>query len=410
MNTIQKQFSLLELFRAAGVPGYLLFFQNILLFFVKRKRDLIEYSIIDNSALFQILFVFVVFALCLNQIISSKNYVRFIQRKPNLYILIFSVICLASGIWSSNSYLTIYRSFEMITFLLLIFWTVYKLALRLDFQNIIEWLVFWAVWSIIWGFFTYLKLYGISYTFSEINNVARLEYPAVLFFALLISKRKLFMLIIVSLAIFSLSNKIYLGIVLGSLAMIFGNLKNKLFFILFALITSIFVLFFDLNTVLLETIFVGREAVSIENSSGRNLVWQKSIEAIKNKPFLGYGFVAGENKILFQDFSGAISSHNFLISSLLNTGILGSIFMILYFISYIKISLNNFWPKNKWRVAILGSFIMCLILSLTSPGLGSRVYGSFISVALVLSTINVLSIKSYNNFKKINNENNMGNS
>ena len=409
MNTIQKQFSLLELFRAAGVPGYLLFFHNILLFFVKRKRDLVEYSMIDNSALFQILFVFVVFALCLNQIISSKNYVRFILRKPNLYILIFSVICLASGIWSSNSYLTIYRSFEMITYLLLIFWTVYKLALRLDFQNIIEWIVFWSIWSILWGFLTNLKVFGLTYTFSTFNYIARLEYPVAIFFALLISKRRFFKYLILTLAVFSLSNKIYLGFALGSMALIYGNLRNKSIFILSLFVIASIILVLGFNSFLLETIFYGRDAVSLKNTSGRNLIWEVSIDAIKGSPFFGYGFIDGENRILFENFKGAISAHNFFLSAMLNTGLFGTIFLFLFIISYIKMFLKNYWPKNNWRVAIISTFIMCMVLSFTSPGIGSRVYGSFISVVLSLSLINVLGIKFYYNFKKMKNENNLGN-
>ena len=400
MSKSTKLLSIKQLIKAAGLPGYLLLFNNIITFFVKRRRSLEEYSIIDNSAFVQIGFTFLIFVLVFHALFFKSTVKRkLLIVKPNKFLLLFVIVCFLSAFWSPNLNITLYRAFETLTYLVLISWTVYNLSTRLEVQNIIEWVVFWAIWSIFWSIAVNVKLRGFNFLANPFD-AARLAYPVAIFFALFLSKRKFFKYIILILAFFSFSNKIYLGFALGLLAFLFGNSKNKGFIFLSVIILIGFLLVIDFETLLKSTVFVGREEVSIEHSTGRNKVWQIAWDAFKDSPILGYGFVAGESAILYDKFKGAINTHNFLFSGLLGTGLLGTVFLVLYYFSIFKIGFNSYWPKNKWKVAIIGTLIMCLVLSLTAPGIGGRVYGSWIPVVFVITVICALNYK----FKAIKNK------
>lgn len=393
MQSRVKLLPIKQLIKAGGLPGYLLLFHPILIFIVKRRRDLEDFAAVDTSALLQIIFTVLIFGLVLHTFFT-KGFVKFsfIKLNPNRFLLGYVLFCFLSLFWTPNINITLYRAFEMLVYLILISWTVYNLFMRLDAQNMAEWLVFWAIWAIGWSVATNVKIIGLDFLRNPFD-AARLDYPVAIFFALILSKRKVFKWLILILAFFSFSNKIYLGFTLGLAGFLFGNAKYK-GLIFMGMIVSLGVLsFIDFEELLKQTVFIGRREVSLEDSTGRYYVWQVSWKAFLESPWIGHGFVAGENEVLYSKFQGAINSHNFLFSGLLGTGILGTLFLLGYFWTIFKMGFKSIWPKNNWKPAILGTLIMSLVVSLTAPGVGSRVYGSWISVVLVLTLVAALFYK-----------------
>lgn len=391
--------SLKKLFMAAGLPGYLLFMQYILLFFVKRRRDLELYSSIDTSALAQIIYVMVIFALSFYVLILQnprKGLVLF--SAPQLFLLLYIVICFISMYWSNNIYITGFRAFETLAYLMLISWLVYNLIDRLDFQDIIEWSILWIIWTLFWSVATNVKIIGIEYLKSPFD-ATRLSAPMLFFFALLLTKRKYLKYPILIFVVLAVSNKIYFGIAFGLIGFYFGDSKHKMWLFLIILSLLATLVFIDIEELLLKTIYYGRDSVGLEASSGRNKIWDMSWEAFLQKPAFGYGFVKGESDILYKNFKGAISTHSFFFSGLLGTGILGTTFLILYFWSVFKKASSRFFPAHKWRPAMISTFIMGLIVSLTAPGIGGRVFGSWIPVVLIFTLISGLQIK-FANYKQ----------
>jgi len=386
-----------QLLLAVGIPGYLLFSYNILMFFIKRQRSLNDFNSVDSSAFFQILFAILIFILSFYTFSkSSKIKRKFLISKPNIYLLCYIIICFLSSFWSPDMRLSFYRAFESLSFLMLISWIMYNLGSKLDVQNIIEWFILLVIWTIIWNILTNIKLYGFSYFINNPFDIARLEYPMAIFFALLLSKRFYFKYIILTLAFLSFSNKIYLGFVLGCIGYLFGNSNNKKIIFLFLIIMTFALLAFDLNSILLETVFIGREEISLSNTSGRDKVWRTAWEAFKQSPYLGYGFVSGESLVLYDKFKGAIGTHSFIFSGLLGSGLLGTYFLLLYFGTSFKIVFSRLWPKNNWKVAVISTLIMSFVVSLSAPGVGGRVYGSWTSVVLVISILKLLNYKFRN--------------
>jgi len=194
-------------------------------------------------------------------------------------------------------------------------------------------------------------------------------------------------------SVLSLSNKIFFGIAFGLLGFYYGNIKNKGWLLTLGLITAIS--FFIWGDVILEnTLFYGREGIGMEYTSGRDKIWEVSWEAITQKPFIGYGYVAGETHIIYNSFTGAISTHNFILSGLIGTGIIGVIPLILYFINAFRNATSKVFEKSKWKAAFASTIIMATIVSLTSPGIGFRVYGSWIPVVLVITLISGIKFKA----------------
>lgn len=398
MNNSMKLLSISQLIRVAGLPGYLLLFNNILLFFIKRRRAIHDYINIDTSAFIQIIYLCMIFGLAFNALVLKSNIrVRILTIKPNLFLVIYIFICFISALWSENMNLTLYRAFECITFLILISWIVYNLSLRLDIQNMIEWVVFWGIWCIFWSVLTSVKLYGLNYLEYPFY-AARLEYPVVIFFALLLSKRKIFKYIILIFTLFSISNKIYLGFAIGLLGFLFGHSKSKGLIFIFSMALIFLITLTDFESLLKSTIFLGREEISIDHASGRSQIWRLAWDSFKERPLLGYSFVSGETIVLHNKFE-VVSAHNFIFSGLIGTGISGTFFLLLYFYSSFKIGLNKYWPQSKLKVAVIGTLIMSLTISLTAPGIGGRLYGSWISVVLIISIITAINYKLKNNKK-----------
>jgi len=374
-----------KLFKAAGLPGYLLFFQNILMFLVTRVRDFEENTALDFSAWTQMAYVGVVFLICFDILFRQRpDKSRFLFSSPQLFLLAYVLICFASMLWSPNVMLTGFRAFESLAYLMLISLVVQNLISRLGFGDIVEWAIFWVVWHLFWSTATGIKIIGLPYLLWPFG-ASRLAVPLFFFLALLMAKRKIFKYLVIAFCILSVSNKVYFGIVLGMLGFYFGNSKYRA--LMFGGIVSVFfvLILVDIEELLLSTVFYGREAISMENTSGRDQIWAIAWEGFLQKPLMGYGFVAGENSVLYQSFSSAINTHNFLLSAVLGTGILGAVFLLLYFRRIFLMASSKVFPADRWRPAMVGTFLMGVVISMTAPGIGGRVCGSWIPLVVRVS-------------------------
>jgi O-antigen ligase len=186
------------------------------------------------------------------------------------------------------------------------------------------------------------------------------------------------------------SNKVYFGMAVGMFGLFFGNSKYKGWLFLFLAFFLAILVFVDLEELLKHTLFYGRQTVSMASTSGRDKIWAIAWEAFLQKPFLGYGFVDGENAVLYSKFTSAINTHSFLFSGLLGTGLAGTVFLLFYFWSAFKKASSKYFPISKFRPAMVSTVIMCSIVSLTAPSVGARVFGAWIPVVLVFSLISAL--------------------
>lgn len=385
--------SLKDFFTVTEIPGYLFLSMPIISFITVRQREMGNHASVDASAIIQILFVIVSFLVSFYFLfLSKKDKPELLFKSPQKYLFLFILVCFISMIWSSNIFITGYRAFEALTYLMLITLIIQRLISRLSFQNVIEWAILWITWSIFWSVLGGIKWAGLDYLLWPFNS-SRLAVPMFFFLAIFLTKRKLNKYLIIAFTILSFSNKVFFGIAFGMLGFFFGNIKYRGLFLLLGFSIAISYAIWG-EEFLQNTLFYGREGIGMNYTSGRNMIWAKSWEYYTQKPWLGYGYVAGENDLLFSNFKGVITTHNFLLSGLVGTGILGTIFLIGYFVSSFLTAASKFFDNGKWKIAFVSTIIMVTIVSLTAPGLGARVYGSWISAVFIITLISGIQLKS----------------
>jgi O-antigen ligase len=389
----KKALKIKEFFSVAEIPGYVFLAEPVISFISLRQREAEAYASIDLSAIIQMFYVFISFITALYFLfLSPKDKPVLIFKSPQIYLLFYIILCFISMLWSSDIYITGYRAFEAFTSLALITLVVQRLIKKLSYQEIIDWAIIWIIWILIWSILSSMKWAGISYLPWPFKS-GRLAVPIFFFFAIFLTRRKIMKYLIVLFTVLSFSNKVFFGIAFGMLGFFYGNVKFRSLFIILGLG---FAIAFSLwgETVLQNTLFYGREGVGMEYTSGRNMIWKGSWEYYTQKPILGHGYVVGESNYLHNNFKRVITTHNFILSGLVGTGILGALSLIAYFFSAFKTSTSSVFNRSIWKVAFVSTIIMAIIVSLTSPGVGARVYGSWTSVVFVITLISGIQYKA----------------
>jgi len=201
------------------------------------------------------------------------------------------------------------------------------------------------------------------------------------FLTLFVSKRKFYVLISFLYTILSMANKTYFGIFLGLFpGLCMGDRRFHITLLFLTGIVVISFLFFG-SDVIQYTLFYGKEGVGLEHTTGRYWLWTHSIELGMRRMFYGYGFAAGELELMKDQLRAIISTHNVFSSAFLSIGVTGLILFTVFFVWLIVMSIRADVPTH-WKPAFLGTTIMIFVISCSSPGLGARVYGSWIPAVL----------------------------
>lgn len=380
---------------AAGLPGALLLFYPLLIVFVTRGRVLENASSVDGSSVIQIAYLGLCTVVLFREYISKPQgfLKKILFRSPFLFLIGYIIICFLSTLWSSNLFLTFYRSFESLIFLLLITMTIKKLIEDYDYSTVIKWSIWFAFWNLFVGILFRLKLVGLS-AISIPFLPSRLFFPLFFFLIISLGRKTLPKVVTISIAIIGLSNKIFIGIALGLLSLTHGSLKNKITFIFIVILILFVVAYYGFDKLLLDTLFYGRDSVGIEDASGRKQVWSYLISKSKENPIFGFGFVSGEIQLLNASaFKGAINAHNSIISALINVGYSGLVVLGLFFISVFNLVFRLKVKSKKTKSAFIGTIILIFVVSMSAPSLGGRVYGAWIPSVYLISLI--VGLKKY---------------
>ena len=376
---------LLSYTNAAGIEGKLLLFYPVLMAFIKRNRFQDSEIVVQTSITLQIVYIGIVFIILLGQLKNQKIslIVSIIKSSPLSYFFAFILISFLSFIWSVNVLLTIYRSFEMLFFTWLIVAVMYNLFNRFYLDDIIKWLIFYAFWNLAFDTLGRFILTGNNpFTIPFIPS--RLFFPLFTFIILWYSKKLSLKIITAAVIIFGISTKVFLGLSLGFVALLYSKSKLKALSIVLVVGLVFVLLSIDIQKLLLETIYYERDKISLEDSSGRDKIWGFLLAQGIERPVLGYGFASGEEYLLENSNFGGINAHNTFISAFVGTGILGVllisifIFKTIYRIVFVKLSMKNLKP------VLVGTAILLLVVSNSAPGFGGRVYGAWIPNMVLL--------------------------
>lgn len=390
-----KNLSLKDFFLSGEFAGALILFNPILMMWISRGRNPDEYDAIDTSAMIQMLYAGIVFLVGIYYIYNSVLAQKILFSTPLRYLLIYSVLGVISMIWSINWKVSLYRGFECIAYQLVIVSLFDRLIRRLSILHTVQWILYYAVFIMLISVYRRMQWSGltIGLIFSEQFNSTPFFFIALFFPAFWGIKY-----FILGSSILSQSNTAYAGMAAGLLAFREGKNWMKALLVLILLLSLLAIFVLGVDNILQNTIFYGKEGVGMQYTSGRDKIIEKSIPYILDRPLIGYGFVAPEIQLVTKRQVGIIGVHNAVLSSLLGTGILGLTLLFLFFYGMFQMAKAKFFPP-KWKAAFVGTVFIGFFHSIANPGIGSRLFGTWMPIVLLFTLIATIYIVQMYNLK-----------
>lgn len=400
----RNNYKLRDILQLGGIPGYLLLFYPLIYSLFSRRRDVSDaYATVDSSALAFIIYSFICLGVGLYYLLHvyRSNFIKFsCLNSPLKWFIAYTALGVFSALWSANMPLTIYRSVECFAMMTLMMATLQELIKYRNVDLVIQWSLLYAFINILISTYRYAQW---ATDISTLLESSQMTATVFFFLALYYAKQWYIKWTILVFSIFSGSTVALIGIALGSLGVLYGDYKRKAAFITIAVIIIGIASVTGGKSLLLRTVFYDKEDISMKNTSGRDKILENSINFIKKRPITGYGFFSGESEVMrrYSGFKGAINTHNSFLSALLGIGIPGFILLLSFFISMFSISHSRYIPI-RYKPALVGTFIIGFVQCMGNPGLGSRVYGSWMSVmyAYVLISSIYIYFKFY--YPKLN--------
>ena len=361
----------------------------------RRRRSLSDYGSVDGSAFISIIYTFLILEQCILEIERDREipYMKIILCTNLRGFLFFTIWCGVTTFWSVNASLTGFRTVECLAYFLLVVIIVARLVFRHGISVMLGWFIRWYVVA-------YIVLQvarravdgGDMY---DLITAAQMLAPVFFYTALFNENSRYIKVIVAAFSFFSHSTTGYIGLALGSLGLWFGESRKKSLALLLLVLIALGSIFLGPQHLLRDTVFRKRE-INLESSSGRDNVWKYAWICGKQRPFTGYGFFVAEPYILYDAGLTAINCHNSIMSAFLGTGVLGVFLIALYILSYIPILCSQTIP-TAYRSALIGGCAVAFVQCMGNPGIGSRVYGSWMPVTIMFVMISVIDFKHRNN-------------
>jgi O-antigen ligase len=385
VNNVSYRLSFSAFLSRAGIPGFILLIRPVIMALISRKRSVLEVSSVDASASVQMLLAFVAFGVALFYFQKVKTFRKLILHTPLIWFYLFTLWAAITSLWSVNSLLSAYRAFETLSWAMLIGALLSRLSERMTIIEIITWVLYYAVFDIVVNVLINSLRFNYPIFSFETLLIEQLRSTPYFFLALLLPIGWLVKLIILPISIFSLSNTAYVGMAGGLIPMMTNKGKWRRIFLLITLITLIAFVLFGTQRVLQSTIFYGQKGIGLEYTTGRDKITEVVLQKSMEKPLLGHGFVASEIQLM-KTRNGLISVHNGFLSALYGTGFIGLLLFSVFFVKTTFAAGSKYLPPEL-RNAFLSSVILITIHTLGNPGLGTRVYGTWIPSVLIFTMI-----------------------
>lgn len=404
MNNALGKISTKDFFIAGGFPAMVLFLRTIIMSFISRQRAFEYVNTVDTSAAIQIALSLIAFLVSIIYVRRDSVIRNLILHTPLKWFLIYTIWAGVTALWSVNGLMSAYRAFECLAWFLLITALIARLYENLEPGQLIRWILYFAVFTIVFNTLNRSRQFGVSIFSFDTLRLEQMSSTTYFFLALLLPVGWVVKAIIIPISVFSLSNTAYAGMAGGLLTMITGKGRLKKAFILISIIILTVISIIGTEELLQNTIFYGKGGVGIEYTSGRDKIFDSAVRKALERPVFGFGFVSGETEVVTKLRRGAIGSHNGLLSAQLGTGLIGAAFFTIFLISMIITSGSKYYPES-FKSAFLATAILISVHTLGNPGLGSRVYGTWIPAMLVFTMICMLYLH-YNYYST--NEDNLG--
>lgn len=385
-----------------GTPGWLLLgYYIVQIVFARNKSDV---TAVDGSAM-----VFASYALgagfyCFNDLrkdaFSKKYFSLLLNHTCIKWFVVYTIICGISAFWSIEFMLSAYRAVECLGMMLLNAAVIKNLVKTFDEEGIMLWSVTYA--------FVMMLFCVISYSRSGMAMMLYyMQFPSTIFFYLIFyfAPKKIMKYPMMLIALACKSTTGYIGMTMGMCSLMFGNLKYRKYGFVVAILLIGTVAALGVDGLLNNTIFASKGGVAIEGgefnfdkkqTSGRSEIWGPAISEViaAGREWYGFGFVAGETYFVQNVIGGqVIGMHNGFLSAFVGTGIFGLIAFTLFFLGYIISVFKNKVAK-RYKSLLIAASCLVLMHTLGNPGLGFRVYGTWMPAMFFVMLTQGLNIKT----------------
>jgi len=257
------------------------------------------------------------------------------------------------------------------------------LSTKKNIMGLVDWVLSYSLWAIAISIISKIKSMGFSF---QILYLEQFNSTSFFFLALILAKNKIKRWFIVPISILSQSNVAYFGMAAGLFGLGTGSKKMKIGLFAAGIGIMVAIVLIGGERFLHETLFYGQPEVGIRAGNGRVYYYTRAWDVVSKNPYLGYGFVAGEIELATKATHGIIGIHNFFLASLLGMGFAGLLLMLLFFIGLFVNARSGSLPP-AFRAAFFGSASIIFFHSLGNPGLGSRVYGTWLPSVIIATLI-----------------------
>ena len=394
--------SLYTFLRRLRFSQWVLLLYPIFLFLIQRQRYPEDLYLVDTSAWIQIVTSGLLGLYALVKVLRYPSiFKNRLFKRPIIWLLLYYLLAVFSVGWSDRPDFTLYRSFEVLIFLILV--TDATLSLG-TFENSIKFqLCLGFLMIIIWQF-TSLR-YGISLDTLH-NSLVPGAIIALVCTGWLIRGWvwKSIYLSIISSIILATSSATYLSLIFGiGVGVLFvRKIPRFLLVVLFLLFITSYIIVFNID--LKKFIFWGKEDYTIESASGRITTWEWVLEEkVYQRPILGYGFGVGETLARVHYSltpSPMIHMHSIVMSAITNLGVVGLGFLIIFLLD----TFRSIWAFKEvtLRPFIIAGTAALLMNSFSISSITSTFSLGWLSHSLFLITLGIYLLPPSRAVKKEN--------
>lgn len=396
---ISDKYNLIKTFKLAGNSGYILLgYFVVQIVFARQKADM---SAVDGSAM-----IFALYALfCLfygwrdfhKDKASKFFFSNLFKRTPISWFALYTAWCLSSALWSPNLSLSAFRAIECLGMMMIIASVFKNLVLKCTYQQIMLWCVTYCFLNVLLTFVAGMRA-GLDMA------LYNCQFPSTIFFyiAFFFAPKKYIKYPMMLVAIACKSVTGYMGMTLGMCSLMFGKVKYRILGILLFCGIGIAIGTMGLDNVLNNTIFASKGGAMVNGqfdegkSSGRDVIWEAAVDEMnrEGKQLYGVGFVVGETEFARQVIGGqVIGMHNGFLSAYIGTGYIGLFLFSLFMLGMLKITIKN-GIDTTYKPVMIACMIAVFIHTVGNPGLGFRVYGTWMSAMFIVQMVIALNFKS----------------
>lgn len=376
--------TVINLANAGGICGWLILIKPLIYLIFSRRRDLNAYSSVDSSAMVFIIYTFICFYFSIRELQKQDSVFarELITRSPLKWFMFYTILGMASILWSVNPQLTGFRAFECLSMMMLMIVIVHNLFSNNDFDTITKWSILYVIDDII---FSLIRAIRYTTDISALLQTSQMMATVFFFMALYYTRKRWYHYLIMIMSVFSMSTVAYIGMALGSISVFWNKPKYRTWVFMGTLVLISIITIIGPYKFIKDTVFFDKKTISIHETTGRDKVMYVAIEALSDKPE-GYGFFAGEPYLLYAKHLGAINGHNSFLSASIGLGYAGVLLLLIFFLGMFAAVFSRYIPY-KYRATLIGCFIVGFLQCMGNPGIGSRVFGGWLPVMYLFTLI-----------------------